>query len=60
MKLTSEEFNAIFTFYDKVRGRTACDGKAEGPIGRGAPGQMAQPCPSESGGAQYCALGARS
>lgn len=31
MKLTSEEFNAIFTFYDKVRGRTAWEGKAGAP-----------------------------
>lgn len=38
MKLTSEEFNAIFTFYDKVRGRTVWDGNAGGLIG-GAPAQ---------------------
>lgn len=38
MKLTSEEFNAIFTFYDKVRGRTVWNGNTGGPI-RGGPGQ---------------------
>lgn len=36
MKLTSEEFNAIFTFYDKVRGRTVWDGKVGGPRQQGS------------------------
>ena len=37
MKLTSEEFNAIFTFYDKVRGLAVSDRSAGGPITRVAP-----------------------
>nr|XP_058135743.1 calretinin isoform X1 [Dasypus novemcinctus] len=36
MKLTSEEFNAIFTFYDKVTGSLVHKGKAGGLITRGA------------------------
>lgn len=40
MKLTSEEFNAIFTFYDKVRGRTV-GGNQEAP--QGTPGQNGSP-----------------
>lgn len=31
MKLTSEEFNAIFTFYDKVRQRAVWEGRAGAP-----------------------------
>lgn len=46
MKLTSEEFNAIFTFYDKVRGRTVVGWKrTEEAPSEAPPPRMAPPGP---------------